>query len=63
MRHRVKDVIEFLQDDDRLRSERKQAKTSKEKYQGFSGNEFGRHGGFSELIKKIFLHTYFALSR
>lgn len=43
VRHRVKDVIDMLQDDDRIRNERKQAKKAKEKYTGISNSDHG-HG-------------------
>ncbi|CAF1659623.1 unnamed protein product, partial [Didymodactylos carnosus] len=36
-RHKVKEIIEFVQDDDRLRDERKKAKTNRDKYVGMSG--------------------------
>ncbi|CAF2543901.1 unnamed protein product [Rotaria sp. Silwood2] len=34
VRHKVKEIIEFIQDDDRLRDERKKAKTNRDKYIG-----------------------------
>lgn len=36
VRHKVRDLIEFIQDDDRLREERKKAKKNKDKYIGMS---------------------------
>ncbi|XP_022662222.1 clathrin interactor 1-like isoform X2 [Varroa jacobsoni] len=41
VRNRVKDLIEVIQDDDRLRAERKKAKKSKDKYIGLSGEAMG----------------------
>ncbi|XP_014662752.1 PREDICTED: clathrin interactor 1-like isoform X2 [Priapulus caudatus] len=43
VRQKVKDLIDFIQDDDRLREERKKAKKNKDKYIGLSGGE-GRYG-------------------
>ncbi|XP_022246245.1 clathrin interactor 1-like isoform X2 [Limulus polyphemus] len=41
VRQRVKDLIDFIQDDDRLREERKKAKKSKDKYIGMSSETLG----------------------
>ncbi|XP_076317035.1 clathrin interactor 1-like isoform X2 [Tachypleus tridentatus] len=38
VRQRVKELIEFIQDDEKLRQERKKAKKSKDKYVGMSSN-------------------------
>ncbi|XP_013789804.1 clathrin interactor 1-like, partial [Limulus polyphemus] len=38
VRQRVKELIEFIQDDEKLRQERKKAKKSKDKYIGMSSN-------------------------
>lgn len=52
VRHRAKQLIDFIQDDDRLREERKKAKKNKDKYIGVSADamsggfgSFGRSGG------------------
>nr|CAD7439875.1 unnamed protein product [Timema bartmani] len=49
VRHKVHDLIEFIQDDDKLREERKKAKKNKDKYIGMSneatGMRFGGGGG------------------
>ena len=37
VRHRVKELVECIQNDDRLREERKKAKKTKDKYVGMSG--------------------------
>lgn len=46
IRHKVSDMIEFIQDDDRLRDERKKAKKNKDKYVGMSNESMGFKGGF-----------------
>ncbi|XP_070211826.1 clathrin interactor 1-like isoform X9 [Littorina saxatilis] len=38
VRHKVKELMEFIQDDDRLREERKKAKKTKDKYVGLSND-------------------------
>jgi len=45
IRHKVGDMLEFVQDDDRLREERKKAKKNKDKYVGMSSDTMGG-GGF-----------------
>ncbi|XP_056637757.1 telomere length regulation protein TEL2 homolog isoform X1 [Diorhabda sublineata] len=46
IRHKVKELIDFVQDDDRLREERKKAKKNKDKFIGMSSDTFGsRFGG------------------
>lgn len=51
IRHKVKELIDFIQDDDRLREERKKAKKNKDKYVGMSsearmGGRFGKFNFF-----------------
>ncbi|XP_071362812.1 clathrin interactor 1a isoform X2 [Trachinotus anak] len=41
VRHKVKELVEFVQDDDRLREERKKAKKIKDKYIGVSSDSMG----------------------
>ncbi|KAL1498311.1 hypothetical protein ABEB36_009127 [Hypothenemus hampei] len=49
IRHKVKELIDFIQDDDRLRDERKKAKKNKDKYIGMSSDMMGmRFGSSSE---------------
>ncbi|XP_065347099.1 telomere length regulation protein TEL2 homolog isoform X1 [Cloeon dipterum] len=52
VRHKVKELIDFVQDDDRLREERKKAKKNKDKYIGMSsdsmGMRFGGGGGWED---------------
>ncbi|KYQ55969.1 Clathrin interactor 1 [Trachymyrmex zeteki] len=46
IRHKVKELIDFIQDDDKLREERKKAKKNKDKYVGLSSEAMGmRFGG------------------
>lgn len=45
IRHKVTDMIEFIQDDDRLREERKKAKKNKDKYVGMSNSSMGYKSG------------------
>ncbi|GJQ87366.1 putative telomere length regulation protein [Trypoxylus dichotomus] len=41
VRHKVKELIDFIQDDDKLREERKKAKKNKDKYIGMSSDMMG----------------------
>ncbi|XP_037946268.1 clathrin interactor 1 isoform X2 [Teleopsis dalmanni] len=41
VRHKVRELIDFIQDDDRLREERKKAKKNKDKYVGMSCDGMG----------------------
>lgn len=45
VRQKVKEMVEFVQDDDRLREERKKAKKNKDKYIGVSSDSMGGSGG------------------
>lgn len=46
VRHKVRELIDFIQDDDKLREERKKAKKNKDKYIGMSSDMVGmRFGG------------------
>ena len=45
VRQKVKEMVEFVQDDDRLREERKKAKKNKDKYIGVSSDSRGGAGG------------------
>ncbi|XP_008425682.1 clathrin interactor 1-like isoform X4 [Poecilia reticulata] len=45
VRQKVKEMVEFIQDDDRLREERKKAKKNKDKYIGVSSDSMGSGGG------------------
>ncbi|CAF1564692.1 unnamed protein product [Adineta ricciae] len=45
VRHKVKEIVEFIQDDDRLRDERKKAKVNRDKYVGVgSDTSSSRYG-------------------
>ncbi|XP_066588459.1 telomere length regulation protein TEL2 homolog isoform X2 [Prorops nasuta] len=41
IRHKVRELIDFIQDDDKLREERKKAKKNKDKYVGLSSEAMG----------------------
>ena len=41
VRNKVKDIIDFIQDDERLRAERKKARKAKDKYTSISGDTLG----------------------
>lgn len=41
VRQKVKEMVEFIQDDDRLREERKKAKKNRDKYIGVSSDSMG----------------------
>ncbi|XP_056130860.1 clathrin interactor 1a [Lampris incognitus] len=47
VRQKVKEMVEFVQDDDRLREERKKAKKNKDKYIGVSSDSMGGYRGYS----------------
>ena len=44
VRQKVKELVEFVQDDERLREERKKAKKNKDKYIGVSSDSMGYRG-------------------
>lgn len=53
MRHKVRELIDFIQDDDKLRDERKKAKKNKDKYIGMSSDAMGMRmsssgGGYND---------------
>lgn len=49
VRHKVRDLIEFINDDDRLREERKKAKKNKDKYIGMSSDAMGSMRSFDDF--------------
>ena len=49
VRHKVKELIEIIQDDQRLRDERKKAKKSRDKYKGVSSEEVSRKYDYSKF--------------
>lgn len=55
VRQKVKEMVEFVQDDDRLREERKKAKKNKDKYIGVSSDSMGGGGGGSIKNCKCFI--------
>ena len=46
MRHKVREIIDFVQDDDRLREERKKAKANRDKYVGVGSDTSYRYSQF-----------------
>uniref|UniRef100_A0A1B0C8Y9 ENTH domain-containing protein n=1 Tax=Lutzomyia longipalpis TaxID=7200 RepID=A0A1B0C8Y9_LUTLO len=50
VRHKVRELIDFIQDDDKVRDERKKAKKNKDKYIGMSSDAMGGRfgGGYSD---------------
>lgn len=53
MRQKVKEMVEFVQDDDRLREERKKPKKNKDKYIGVSSDSMGGGGGSFKNCKTL----------
>lgn len=51
VRHKVKELIEIIQDDQRLREERKKAKKSRDKYKGLSSDEVSIKYDYSKCFK------------
>ena len=48
VRHKVKELLEFVQDDHRLRDERKKARANRDKYVGLSNETSSYHPRSSE---------------
>lgn len=59
IRHKVKELIDFIQDDDRLREERKKAKKNKDKYIGMSSDMMGMRSGM--FILGYFCNCFYYL--
>jgi len=49
VRQKAKELIEFVQDDDRVRDERRKAKKTKDKYIGMAGESLSRQCSMSKL--------------
>lgn len=63
IRHKVKDLIDFVQDDDRLREERKKAKKNKDKFIGMSSDMLGgRFGGKFKFFQKMMFSDIFFMN-
>lgn len=59
VRQRVKDLIDFIQDDDKLREERKKAKKTKDKYVGMSSDSLSfKYGDQFESRSKKWKDTF-----
>lgn len=54
VRQKVKEVIDFVQDDERLREERKKSKKNKDKYIGVSSDSMG----YRSYSSKSFIELY-----
>lgn len=50
VRQKAKDIVDFIQDDDRLREERKKAKKNKDKYIGMSGEQSNFRNSYSKYF-------------
>ena len=67
VRQKSKDLVDFIQDDDRLRDERKKAKKNKDKYIGMSGMESSSRFSYSEFTlnpspcHKVFIYVVYKL--
>lgn len=60
LRVKAKDLIDFIQDDNRLREERKKAKKNKDKYVGVSSESMGFRGsGNSKCLVLLKVSTAF----
>lgn len=57
VRHKVRDLIEFIQDDDKLRDERKKAKKNKDKYIGMSSDAMGGMKSFDDFRHRESFNT------
>lgn len=53
IRHKVRELIDFVQDDDKLREERKKAKKNKDKYIGLSSEAMGYKGSGAEKWDEV----------
>jgi len=53
IRHKVRELIDFVQDDDKLREERKKAKKNKDKYIGLSSEAMGYKGASAEKWDEV----------
>ena len=50
VRQKVKELVDFVKDDEKLREERKKAKKNKDKYVGMSGLSASLHYGNSSTV-------------
>lgn len=53
VRQKVKELVEFIQDDDRLREERKKAKKNRDKYIGVSSDSMGYRGYCKSSVEQL----------
>ena len=59
VRHKVQELVEFVQDEERVREERKKAKKNKDKYVGMSGARASMHHGMTCVIVIIIIKVLF----
>jgi hypothetical protein len=63
VRHRAKGLIEFIQDDDKLREERKKAKKTKDKFIGVASDSMGfAHNKYFSFSSISSTNSYLVLS-
>jgi len=53
VRQKAKDLVEFVQDDDRVREERRKAKKTKDKYIGMAGESVPRQYSTSKHFSAL----------
>ena len=56
VRHKVKDLVELVQDDDRLKQERKRSKKNRDKYKGVSSEDYTRNYSMLSFVYGICLY-------
>lgn len=56
VRHKVKEMVEFVQDDERLREERKKSKKIKDKYIGVSSDSMG-YRSYRKFLNESYKQT------
>ena len=57
VRHKVKDLVELVQDDDRLKQERKRSKKNRDKYKGVSSEDYTRNYSKLSFVCLVFAST------
>jgi len=51
----VKDLVELVQDDDRLKQERKRSKKNRDKYKGVSSEDYARNYSMLSFVHIMYL--------
>lgn len=63
MRTKAKELVDFIQDDERLREERKKAKKNRDKYIGMSGDSYSSSSRYSKTSSSsASIWHYFTIS-